>query len=159
MTMQVLSKVGGAGALVVGIPDQLLLGTDGSVVLGQDATTGARTLQVATMKKFADEFTSLKTGSGWQKLPSGLIVQWFTASNANNGGSGLTITNLPLAFPTAALAVCGMGIASSAGSYAAGQANSVSVTATQLTWTAYTGNGTLQASANALAVNFLVVGY
>lgn len=39
--------------------------------------------------------------SGWQKLPSGLIVQWGQAS-ATAGGSGVAVT-LPITFPTTIL--------------------------------------------------------
>ncbi|MDM0006441.1 hypothetical protein QTI51_09625 [Variovorax sp. J22G73] len=54
------------------------------------------------MQKFADEFQVAFGQSSWQKLPSGLIVQWGTITNTS--GSGVTVT-FPIAFPTAVLAI------------------------------------------------------
>jgi len=46
------------------------------------------------------DFTSSKATSGYQKLPSGLIIQW---GNAPAGANNLGITSLlPIAFPNAA---------------------------------------------------------
>jgi len=50
------------------------------------------------------DFTSSKATNGYQKLPSGLIIQWGTYSNGTNG----TYTvSLPIAFPNADLMVLG----------------------------------------------------
>lgn len=67
---------------------------------------GVRSAQVATMQKFADEFAASLSGSGWQKLPSGLILQWgkvaeSTANSDANSGSVI----YPIAFPNAVLNV------------------------------------------------------
>ena len=43
-------------------------------------------------------FTIQKATSGWQKLPSGLIIQWGTVDNGGSGTAGST--TLPIAFPS-----------------------------------------------------------
>lgn len=148
MTMQVLSKVGGAGALVVGIADQLLLNTDGTVLLGQDAPTGNRTLQLATMKKFADEFGALMTGTtGWQKLPSGLIVQWGIVSTLSSGD---TTVSYPIAFPTAVKSVVG-----TAGSGTVFMAFCTNGTTT----TSFLCNANSAGGRNAASCSWMAIGY
>ncbi len=47
------------------------------------------------------DFTSSKATNGYQKLPSGLIIQWGrNLYNSSDGSSGTAVT-LPIAFPTA----------------------------------------------------------
>ena len=75
--------------------------------LGSSPATGDRTNLIATMQKFADEFAASKVASGYQKLPSGLIIQWGNAA-ATTGG---TAVSFPIAFPNGFLAA-GVGIAS-----------------------------------------------
>lgn len=60
--------------------------------------TGNRSTLLATMQKFADEFDASLAASGYQKLPSGLIVQWGAATSNNASDQGVTF---PIAFPTA----------------------------------------------------------
>jgi hypothetical protein len=48
------------------------------------------------------EFTASKTENGYQKLPSGLIIQWGKYSGALTSDSSYAV-NLPIAFPTAFL--------------------------------------------------------
>lgn len=43
------------------------------------------------------DLAALLTGSGWQKLPSGLILRWITATT---NASGIATVTLPIAFPT-----------------------------------------------------------
>lgn len=64
-------------------------------------TAGTRSQALATMQMFADEFGASLGGSGWQKLPSGLIIQWGGASTAPDGVAAVTF---PVAFPNACLA-------------------------------------------------------
>jgi hypothetical protein len=72
-----------------------------SIILnGNGPSVGDRSNTVATMKMFADEFTANKAASGWQKLPSGLIVQW--GSVGTLAGGSVTVT-FPVVFPTALL--------------------------------------------------------
>jgi hypothetical protein len=49
------------------------------------------------MAKFADEFGSQKSSSGYQKLPSGLIIQWGSTTTS----SGMTAGTFPIAFQNA----------------------------------------------------------
>jgi hypothetical protein len=74
----------------------------GSTVAASPAT-GDRTTLLATMAKFADEFAASKTAEGYQKLPSGLIIQWGqVGSIAGNGNATMTY---PMAFPNACFSV------------------------------------------------------
>jgi hypothetical protein len=57
------------------------------------AANGTNTTQIATT---AFAYGTLSAGgAGYQKLPSGLIVQWGTAVASNNG-----VITLPITFPT-----------------------------------------------------------
>lgn len=67
-------------------------------VLSAAPATGDRSAMIATMSKFLDEFGASLTTSGYQKLPSGLIVQWGLSSSITSG-AGIAIT-LPIAYPT-----------------------------------------------------------
>lgn len=67
----------------------------GPLVLAANPTAA---LQAAT-KAYADG-TSVKSGSGYQVLPSGVIIQWGTFA-ANSSSSLSQIIALPIAFPTA----------------------------------------------------------
>ena len=75
-------------------------------------TAGTRSQALATMQMFADEFGASLTASGYQRLPSGLIIQW--GSTSVNATSVLNVT-LPVAFPTAF--VCATANSSVTGSY------------------------------------------
>ena len=58
-------------------------------------------------------FGALLAANGYQKLPSGLILQWGAAGAITNGGN-VTVT-LPIAFPTGAfMSIAGAGLASAA---------------------------------------------
>jgi hypothetical protein len=53
----------------------------------------------ASSLKYSNEFSALLSPNGYQKLPSGLIIQWMTAQFSK---AALTIPfNLPIAFPNA----------------------------------------------------------
>lgn len=71
--------------------------------------TAANTVQVMLYKRpsdFAPSSASF-TGNGYQKLPSGLIIQWGTVS-VSSAGTGITgegVVTFPVAFPNAALSV------------------------------------------------------
>lgn len=81
-------------------------------------------------------------GAGWQKLPSGLILQW---GNATSGGGGTVTVTLPTAFPTGALAVvCSVNAAGlTSATVAAGTPSS-----TQVTFYAQVGGTTTAANVN-----------
>jgi hypothetical protein len=63
---------------------------------------GTRGTAIATMQSFADEFANLKTSIGYQKLPSGVIVQW--GNSASTGSADTTVT-FPVAFPNASASI------------------------------------------------------
>jgi hypothetical protein len=104
------------------------------------------------------QFTQNLVGNGWQKFPSGLIVQWFYALNSNNIGSGWSLTNYPIAFPSAVLNVLATPQTSSAKAYNVGHVNIESTSQTGVAWVAYDG-AAAKLAANNLGVNFVVIGY
>lgn len=63
---------------------------------------GDRSTLLATMAAFAQEFGASLALSGYQKLPSGLIIQWGTANGSASGSKAVTF---PVAFPNACYAV------------------------------------------------------
>jgi len=64
--------------------------------------TGTRSTAIATMQKFAEEFVVSLAASGYQKLPSGLIIQWgYVLVPAS---STLTVA-FPISFPNDCLVV------------------------------------------------------
>ena len=98
---------GNSGSIQVAGVDRLTLNTDGSLVAGANPATGSRSMALATMQKFADEFGASLSASGYQKLPSGLIIQWGRIECLGSSGAGGTTVSLPIAFPTAALRAVG----------------------------------------------------
>jgi hypothetical protein len=61
--------------------------------------------------KYAGNFLASTATAGYQKLPSGLIIQW---GNASTGSNGSVTVNYPITFPNAALNAHATNIASSA---------------------------------------------
>jgi hypothetical protein len=83
---------GGVSSLVMQPGDSLVLAAgSGWFVIGGTAAN-----------QFAGSFGALLAANGWQKLPSGLILQWGIASVV--AGTVTTVT-FPMAFPTACVAV------------------------------------------------------
>jgi len=70
-------------------------------------TAGTRSQALATMQMFADEFGASLAAAGYQKLPSGLIIQWGGISYFASSGAAGTTASLPIAFPTAFLKALG----------------------------------------------------
>ena len=98
MTISLKSDASGnSGALQVAGVDRLTLNLDGSLMASANPATGARSMALATMQKFADEFGASLTTSGYQRLPSGLIVQWGVSGNIASGSSASI--SLPVTFP------------------------------------------------------------
>ena len=91
---------GNSGAIQVAGVDRLTLTTDGSLVASANPATGARSMALATMQKFADEFGSSVSNQGYQKLPSGLIVQWGFVNASNISQTQTNAVTFPIAFPT-----------------------------------------------------------
>lgn len=80
-------------------------------------------------------FGSSLAANGYQKLPSGLIIQWGSASNV---ASGTTSTTFPIAFPNACVTVATSGVQGSYGVQAYVTVNSKTVTA--FGWGAFVAN-------------------
>lgn len=64
---------------------------------------GTRGTAVATMNSFASEFVANLSGSGYQKLPSGLIIQWASVALPSAANTSTTVA-WPIQFPSAILA-------------------------------------------------------
>jgi len=97
------------------------------------------------------------TSPGYQRLPSGLIIQWAQSACAN---ATTTTTVFPLAFPTACLNVSGTGYQASGNQQAYVVINGK--TATQFTWNAFLalGGSTPTLASTAAVQNWwIAVGY
>lgn len=114
MTISLKSDASGnSGAIQVAGVDRLTLNTDGSLVAGANPATGNRSMTLATMQKFADEFVASLAINGYQKLPSGLIIQWGITGALAAGQS--TFVTFPISFPNAiwAIAPCALSTSNS----------------------------------------------
>ena len=109
MTTTIKSSPDGTqGIIQVNGVDKLTLNTDGVLLASAIPATGLRSTALATMQKFADEFGSSLASSGYQKLPSGLIIQWGLASLAYSGLQEYTGTvTMPITFPSAMRSIVG----------------------------------------------------
>lgn len=96
--------------MILSIPGTGSVTLPSGSALAASPATGDRSTAIATMQKFLDEFGVSKTSNGYQKLPSGLIIQWGNASWSTSG----TAVSFPMAFPTGCLAVV-VGMAGSVG--------------------------------------------
>lgn len=100
MTIGIAANTDGiSGALKVSGEDRLIFNAD-KTLSGIVSPTPAdlNTKKLVTMELFAAAFS----GNGWQKLPSGLIIQWLSWTA---GFGAVTPVNLPIAFPNAIFAV------------------------------------------------------
>ena len=113
-------------------------------------TAGTRSQALATMQMFADEFVASLAESGYQKLPSGLIIQWGLTGLITPGGT-LT-TTYPIAFPNGALKVVGSPVSS--GANTAGYTVSA-VSPTTSGFTATNNSGT----SGAVGMAWIAIGY
>lgn len=87
-------------------------------------TAGTRSQALATMQMFADEFVASLAANGYQKLPSGLIIQWGSANYA----AGVGAVVYPIAFPTATRSIQLTLQSSGAGSYSNDATGNISTT-------------------------------
>jgi len=104
--------------------------TSGSITLQEPDVAGSNTLTlpaatgtVALTENFTGSNVSLTT-DGYQKLPSGLIMQWGTTPSISNDGS--YAVTFPIAFPTACVTVqvCGkLGATTASAAYSIGTGN------------------------------------
>lgn len=74
--------------------------TAGGTMTGLLTLSGAPTSALQAATKAYAEGTSLKAASGYQVLPSGIIIQWGTYT-ANGANTVSQIVTLPIAFPNA----------------------------------------------------------
>lgn len=98
---------------------------------------GDRTTKAATMACFSQEFSVSLAGSGYQKLPSGLIVQWGAVSTSASADVTLTF---PIAFPTSALCAVAVPV-SGTGTTVAMMACTAALNATGVNVANYLTNG------------------
>lgn len=75
----------------------LVVNDGGSVMFVSDGSASWFATGIATLK-YADEFSASLAGNGYQKLPSGLIIQWGQTGNIVAGGS--QAISFPVAFTT-----------------------------------------------------------
>jgi len=95
-----LNGTGTIGGLTAGgLPDASVTADD----IASNAVTTAKVNDgaIAFAKLLSTDWTSSHGLAGYQKLPSGLIIQW-GSSNANTSGVSVTF---PLAFPSQAYCV------------------------------------------------------
>jgi hypothetical protein len=111
-------------------------------------TTGDRSTSLATTQMFSDEFVKSLSGNGYQKLPSGLIIQW--GPNTTPAGGALAF-GFNIAFPTACLSASANVISAGAGTYSA---NVSAYTVSQMTVVATNNNAGIAASFNWLAIGY-----
>ena len=103
-----------------GSPQEILIDND----LLSVNTNHNTVVSAKAVKDYVDNGGSSLITSGYQYLPSGLLMQWGTTSfNSADGASG-TIRSFPIAFPTACFSI-------TANDYGAG-ANSVSIVASSV---------------------------
>ncbi|WP_159711396.1 gp53-like domain-containing protein [Geminicoccus flavidas] len=133
------------------------------IATSAEARALADDVRALTPKKLADAFTGANqslAASGYQKLPGGLIEQWFVASNTNNLGAGYSRTSYPIPFPNACRGLSFANLTSAAGGYAVGFACPVgSPGAANFDWVAYTASGTPSPNPSQTSVLVRAVGH
>lgn len=133
-----------ANALLVGAGTSTVTtispGTSGQIL----ASNG--TAWVATN----NDFTSSKTTNGYQKLPSGLIIQWGITASAVGDGSYATVT-FPIAFPTSCLNASATNSSTAGGNLGATTISNITTTTMRV--------GHYNGSANACQIFWMAIGY
>lgn len=121
--------------------------------LSASPATGDRSTAVMTTQKLADEFGVLLAGNGYQKLPSGLIIQWGSSTNIGNA----TNVTFPLAWPNGMM---GMSMIGQSGNFAARGPllTYATVTKTSFYWGAEVA-GAVVTTASTVAMTWLAIGY
>ncbi len=103
----------------------VLVDSTGGFLKGPTPATGDRSNKMATTQMFANEFAASLIGTGYTKLPNGLILQWGTLANSATPGTGTAVT-FPIAFPSLIMQV----LVSNANGYSTGVVSSNSTTLT-----------------------------
>lgn len=97
------------------------------------------------------QFPSSLSANGYQKLPSGLILQWGSGITTN----GVLTQTLPIAFPTVQFAASA--VVTGGGNFLA---NLFSLTTTQIVVDAYIANtGATGSSIGSVPINWIAVGH
>lgn len=112
--------------------------------------TGLRSAQLATMQKFADEFVGALQGNGYQRLPSGLIIQWGNAGYIPAGGS--VLITFPIAFPNSIFLTVGGNAYAAAGDVVAASVGSQWISSAQ--FRIYNSGGQPQNGPNWIAIGY-----
>lgn len=124
-----------------------------TITVIQSATSGSwATFAGAGTLKYSNQFGAAFAGTGYQKFPSGVILQWGqTGSNA----SGVATLTLPVAFPHAFLIGVANYLQAGLGLQSVTATISTNSSATQAIATASSGN----TAVNGATVYFIVIGY
>ena len=88
-------------------------GTSTGIATQTEVNVGVDDSKIVTAKKLASllnsklstNFMNSKTQNGYQKLPSGVIMQWGTVAYGSNSGEGAVDVVFPSVFPTSCLNV------------------------------------------------------
>lgn len=143
------ATVAGSG-LAGGAGNPLSVGVDNSTLEISSDQIRAKDNGIPFVKLLSTDWTKSANASGYQKLPSGVYIQWGVTASLNSGTT--TSISLPVAFPTSCLQVV-TGI----------QGNSAVSTASTGQWG--TGNYSTTAfdlynrTSVALTFNYIAVGY
>jgi len=132
-----------SGSVVSESLDQGALVIPATAIVASNPATGLRSTALATMQKFSDEFGASFATTGWQKLPSGLIIQWgYLGITTPATGTILTSSvTFPIAFQTACLDAVGCLGNIPAGTYAGVSAESLSTSSFNLVFCSGTASG------------------
>jgi hypothetical protein len=128
-----------------------------------DATTqDIFTVGVDGRVKFNQGITGLEASTvpnGWQKLPSGVLIQWMYLNNTNNAGTGLNSNSFPMAFPNACNLVLGNAITAASRGFADASALPVAWSASGWSWMSFNANGSVTSASGQIAATFLAIGF
>lgn len=146
MSVSLKADIGGSvGSIQLNGADRLLLNADGTLSGTVNPTTGLRTSALATMQKFADEFLFLNLPQGYQRLASGMLIQWgtFVQSASSNV---LYSAPYPITFPGSVLIVVG------------GNRNTSGAVATAVNPVSNSGFNVMWGATGSMAVSWIAIG-
>jgi hypothetical protein len=121
-----------------------------TLILECDGAGTFKTLAGSVPLKYSAQFGASLASSGYQKLPSGLIIQWGTAVTS---GSGTVTATLPIAFPNANLRTVGM---YQSGSLSVVIVNVGTTGTTYSNFWACNGSG---AAVSGVTISYIAIGY
>ena len=140
-----------ANALTTSIATDGQTAMSANLPMGGNKVTGLAAATVAgdavRFEQFSPLLNALLSNNGYQKLPSGLIIQWVNGAAAIGG----TAVTYPIAFPTASLLVIGSTNPNNTAIFLSTYSNSLSGTSV----VAYPQSGVSVAS----NFNLLAIGY